>query len=63
MGNTIIARLKANSFAYRFEHVTYPEAGHTLNENHMVGGSAEGNRKARIDVQARVLDFLNTNSR
>jgi dienelactone hydrolase len=63
MGNTIIAQLKANSFAYRSEHVTYPEAGHTLNENYMVGGSAEGNRKARIDVQARVLDFLKTNSR
>jgi dienelactone hydrolase len=58
MGNAIIARLKANDFAYRFEHVTYPEAVHTLNENYMIGGTTEGNRKARIDSQAKVLDFL-----
>jgi hypothetical protein len=40
-------------------HFSYEDAGHTLNENHMMGGTAEGNRKARIDSQQRVTEFLN----
>jgi dienelactone hydrolase len=60
MGDAICARLKKNGFKYRYEHVKYDNAGHTLSEYYLLGGTLEGNRKARIDSARRMLEFLKT---
>jgi uncharacterized protein len=59
MGDMIVRRLKEKRFSHWYRHFAYENAGHTLNENHMMGGTAEGNKKARIESQQRVIDFLN----
>ena len=59
MGDSIHDRLKAKAFKHKAEHVKYDDAGHTLNEFYMIGGTKEGNRKARIDSAKRMFDFLN----
>jgi len=58
MGDVICKRLKEKVFKYKYEHVKYNDAGHTLNEYYMLGGTPEGNRKARIDSTGRMLEFL-----
>jgi dienelactone hydrolase len=58
MGDAIGARLKEKGFKHGFTHAVFPAAGHTLNENYMIGGTVEGNRKARIEAQAKALEFL-----
>jgi dienelactone hydrolase len=58
MGDAICSRLKEKAFKYRYEHLKYPDAGHTLSETLMIGGTVEGNRKARIDLTERMLAFL-----
>lgn len=55
---TIIRTLKERSFSYTSEHITYENAGHTMTEYFMMGGTKEGNRAARIDSTARMLSFL-----
>ena len=60
MGDAICKRLKGKVFKYKYEHVKYDNAGHTLNEFYMFGGTSEGNRKARIDSNRRMLEFLKT---
>ena len=59
MGDVIHDRLKTKAFKHQAEHVKYDDAGHTLNEFYMIGGTKEGNRKARIDSAKRMVDFLN----
>jgi dienelactone hydrolase len=58
MGEAICARLKANGFRFSFQQVVYPQAGHTLNEKYMFGGTADGNRRARLDIPVRIAAFL-----
>lgn len=58
MADAICSRLKEKGFKYRFENLKYPDAGHTLDERWMIGGTFEGNKKARIDLDERVLVFL-----
>ena len=60
MGDAICKRLKEKVFKYKYEHVKYNAAGHTLNEFYMFGGTSEGNQKARIDSTRRMLEFLKT---
>jgi hypothetical protein len=58
MGERICRRLKAAGFPYKFEHVAYENACHTLNESAPAGGTNEGNRAARIASHAKALEFL-----
>jgi hypothetical protein len=58
MGDMIGDRLKAANFKYKFEHVKYESAGHTLSEFYMIGGTTEGNRKARLESTDKMLEFL-----
>jgi uncharacterized protein len=59
MSDGIMRTLKDQGFNYTCEHITYDNAGHTMTEHYMMGGTEEGNRKARIDSAERVLSFLN----
>ncbi len=58
MGDMVIERLAEQGFEHGYWHFAYDDAGHTLNENHMMGGTKEGNKKARIDAKQRVMTFL-----
>ena len=58
MANAICARLKAKNFPHRYEHLTYADAGHTLTEYYMMGGTREGNQRARLDLATKMLAFL-----
>jgi uncharacterized protein len=52
-------RLQEKGFAYKYEHIKYENAGHTLNEYFMLGGTKEGNKKASVDSTEKMLEFLN----
>ena len=59
MGEMIIKRLKENNYPHWYKHVAYENAGHGLNENYLfLGGTKEGNKKARIDSEKRIFAFL-----
>lgn len=58
MGDMIMKRLEENHFPHGYEHVAYENAGHSLNENGFLGGTEEGNKKARIDSEQRIFAFL-----
>jgi len=58
MANAICARLKDKGFQYDYTHLVYKNAGHTLNEKFMIGGTVEGNKEARIDLAKQILAFL-----
>jgi len=60
MGDMIVRVLRDQKFSYAYEHITYDNAGHTMTESYMMGGTEEGNRKARIDSTEKMLSFLNT---
>ena len=59
MSDMIMRTLRDQGFRYPFEHISYDHAGHTMTEHYMMGGTEEGNRKARIDSTERMLLFLN----
>lgn len=59
MSNDVIERLKDKGFGFDYEHIAYEDAGHSLNETYLMGGSMEGNEKARIDSEAKILEFIN----
>ncbi len=61
MAEAIVDRLKQRQFPHAFEHVKYENAGHTLNEFFMIGGTSEGNKKARVDSWQQILAFLSDN--
>ncbi|MEM7078593.1 MAG: acyl-CoA thioester hydrolase/BAAT C-terminal domain-containing protein [Pseudomonadota bacterium] len=44
----IISRLTHHQFPHSYKHISYLNAGHTLNEWFMVGGTEAGNREARL---------------
>ena len=58
MGEMIIERLKEKKFPHSYQHVAYEEAGHSFNEKSNMGGTADGNKKAKIDFDRRVSEFL-----
>ncbi len=60
MADALCKRFKEKGFAHRYEHLKYTEAGHTLNEYFMMGGTSEGNRKARLDLADQMLRFIRT---
>jgi dienelactone hydrolase len=62
MSEMIMRTLKDQDFSYPYEHIPYDHAGHTMTEYYMMGGTEEGNRKARIDSTERMLLFLNKRS-
>ena len=62
MSDMIMRTLRDQEFRYPFEHISYDHAGHTMTEYYMMGGTEEGNRKARIDSNERMLLFLNKRS-
>ena len=59
MSDRIMRTLRDQKFSYPYEHITYDDAGHTMTEYYMMGGTEEGNRKARIDSTKRMLSLLN----
>jgi uncharacterized protein len=59
MSDLIVRTLRDQAFSYTCEHITYDNAGHTMTEYYMMGGTEEGNRNARIDSTERMLSFLN----
>ncbi|MEO0531798.1 MAG: acyl-CoA thioester hydrolase/BAAT C-terminal domain-containing protein [Planctomycetota bacterium] len=58
MADAVTKRLQQKSFKHHFRHVKYDDAGHTLSEYYMLGGTAEGNKTARIDSWRRVFAFV-----
>jgi dienelactone hydrolase len=58
MGEMIIKRLKENNFPHWYKHVAYENAGHALHEKAIMGGTEDGNKKARIDSEQRIFAFL-----
>jgi dienelactone hydrolase len=59
MSEMIMRTLRDQKFGYTYEHITYDNAGHTMTEYFMMGGTEEGNQKARIDSTEKTLSFLN----
>jgi hypothetical protein len=59
MSDMMMHTLRDQGFSYTYEHIKYDNAGHTMTEYYMMGGTEEGNRKARIDSNRRMLLFLN----
>jgi dienelactone hydrolase len=58
MSDAISARLKAQGFKHACENLKYANAGHTLNEYFMLGGTPEGNKQASLDLMPRMFAFL-----
>ena len=58
MCEMIVKRLKKNNFPHWYKHVAYENAGHALHEKGIMGGTKEGNKKARIDSEQRRFAFL-----
>jgi dienelactone hydrolase len=58
MSEMVIKRLEEKKFSHWFKLYSYDNAGHTLNDGYMMGGTVEGNKNARIDSEKRILDFL-----
>ena len=65
MADEMIERLKKKEFPHAFQHVKYENAGHdfgyTNNAFYMMGGTEEGNRKARLDYVDRIRTFMRAN--
>ena len=58
MSQMVMKRLDSCNFPYWHKLFSYDNAGHTLNDSYMIGGTKEGNKNARIDSEKRTLDFL-----
>ena len=58
MSEMVIKRLEENKFPHWFKLYSYDNAGHTLNDGYMMGGTKEGNKNAQIDSEKRTIDFL-----
>jgi dienelactone hydrolase len=58
MAEMAIKRLDEHKFPYWYKLFSYDNAGHTLNDGYMMGGTKEGNKNAQIDSKKRILDFL-----
>lgn len=58
MCKMIIKRLDENKFPHWYKLFSYEDAGHTLNDGYMMGGTVEGNKNAKINSKQMILDFL-----
>lgn len=58
MAEMVIKRLDDHKFPHWYKLFSYENAGHTLNDGYMMGGTKEGNQNARIDSEKRIFDFL-----
>jgi len=58
MSQMVMKRLDSYKFPHWHKLFSYDNAGHTLNDSYMIGGTKEGNKNARIDSEKRTLDFL-----
>jgi dienelactone hydrolase len=58
MSDMIMRVLRDQKFGYAYEHISYDDAGHTMTEYYMMGGTREGNRKARVDSSEKMFSFL-----
>ena len=58
MGDMIIKRLNENKFPHWYKHCAYENAGHLYYERAIMGGTEDGNKKARIDSEKRIFVFL-----
>ncbi len=70
MADAVIERLKSHQHPHRFEHLRYPDAGHSIGKVCLpavgsvstaqlaFGGSPEANGKAAADSWPKVLEFL-----
>ena len=58
MGDMIIKRLIEHKFAHWYNHCAYENAGHNFDEKSTMGGTEDGNKKARIDSEERIFAFL-----
>lgn len=58
MAEMVMKRLTDHQFPHSYTLYSYDNAGHTLNDGYMMGGTMEGNKQARIDSEKRILDFL-----
>lgn len=58
MADEMVKRLNSNNFEYYFEHVAYEGAGHGLSEYMMYGGTEEDNKKARMESDIKIFEFL-----
>lgn len=58
MSQMVMKRLDSHKFPHWHKLFSYENAGHTLNDSYLMGGTKEGNANARIDSEKRVLDFL-----
>ena len=63
MGDMVIKRLEEKKFPHWYRHLAYENAGHSLNENFLMGGTKDGNKKARVDSEQRIFNFLDRLSR
>ncbi len=59
MGDMVIKRLEEKKFPHWYRHFAYENADHSMNENHLMGGTKDGNKKARVDSEQRIINFLN----
>jgi len=58
MSELIIKRLEEKEFPHWYAHIAYDDAGHTLDDSYMMGGNKDGNQKAKIDSEQRIIDFI-----
>lgn len=67
MANVPISRLRLNHFAYHYEHLRYPHAGHRAGHPAITpewhggvhwGGTPQGNAESSLDATPKVLEFL-----
>jgi uncharacterized protein len=58
MGAMIERRLAEKKFPHPYRHISYEDAGHTLNDGYLMGGTPDGNRQAKEDFQKQINEFL-----
>jgi uncharacterized protein len=58
MGEMIIKRLNDKKFPFWYKHIEYDKAGHSFSDHSTLGGTEDGNKKARIESQKRIFNFL-----
>lgn len=58
MSEEIINRLENSEFNFKYTHINYKGAGHTLNEFIKMGGSFTGNKNARKESSNEIFEFI-----
>lgn len=60
MSDEIIKRLVSKKFPFKYKHIAYEGAGHTLNEFIKMGGSFSDNKFARKDANIQITTFIDS---